>query len=92
MPTDRSSIGVTEYRGMIVVVGGEGDATGPGSAFRDTEGYEIVTGRWTKLAPLPLGKHGLGAASLGPAAYFPGGSSTRGGAGVTADMMMFTMP
>jgi N-acetylneuraminic acid mutarotase len=92
MPTPRSSIGVAQYRGLIVVVGGEGDATGPGSAFKDAEGYDIKTGQWTKLAPLTLGRHGLGAATIGAHAYFPGGSSTRGGAGVTAETLVFTLP
>ncbi|MEA2907723.1 MAG: hypothetical protein QOI12_5110 [Alphaproteobacteria bacterium] len=92
MPTPRSSVGITQYRGMILVVGGEGDATGPGSAFKDNEGYDLKTGQWLKLAPLPLGKHALGAATVGSAAYFPGGSSTRGGAGVTAETMVFTLP
>jgi N-acetylneuraminic acid mutarotase len=92
MPTPRSSLGVTEYRGMIVVVGGEGDATGPNSAFKDNEGYDLKTGQWVKLAPVPPGRHGLGAATLGDHAYFVGGSSTRGGAGVTAEMLAFTLP
>ncbi|HUE18849.1 MAG TPA: kelch repeat-containing protein [Stellaceae bacterium] len=92
MPTPRSSTGITLYHGMIVVVGGEGDATGPGSAFKDNEGYDLKTGQWVKLLPLPLGKHAFGAATIGDIAYFPGGSSTRGGEGVTAEMMVFTLP
>jgi N-acetylneuraminic acid mutarotase len=92
MPTARSSIGVTEIRGMIVVLGGEGDATGPGSAFKDFEGYDLKSGQWTQLASPPSGRHGLGAATLGTVAYFPGGSSTRGGAGMTAEVLAFTLP
>jgi N-acetylneuraminic acid mutarotase len=92
MPTPRSSVGVTEYRGMIVVLGGEGDASGPGSAFKDFEGYDLKTGQWVKLASPPTGRHGIGAATVGAHAYFPGGSSTRGGAGVTAEMLVFTLP
>jgi hypothetical protein len=60
--------------------------------MRDAEGYDIKTGAWRKLTPLPLGKHAVGAATVGDAAYFAGGSSTRGGAGVTAELMMFTLP
>jgi hypothetical protein len=65
--------------------------TRAGSAFRDNEGYDLKTGQWVKLAPLPLGKHALGAATIGNV-VFPGGSSTRGGEGVTAEMMTFTLP
>jgi N-acetylneuraminic acid mutarotase len=92
MPTPRSSVGVTEYRGMIVVLGGEGDATGPDSAFKDFEGYDIKTGQWTRLASPPSGRHGVAAATAGTNAYFFGGSSTRGGAGVTAEVLAFTLP
>lgn len=92
MPTPRSSVGITRYRDLIVVFGGEGDARGPGSAFKDTEGYDLKSGEWMKLAQPPLGRHGVGAATLGAQAYFPGGSSTRGGAGVTAEMLVFSLP
>jgi hypothetical protein len=85
-------VGITEYRGMIVVLGGEGDATGPGSAFKDFEGYDLKTGQWTRLASPPLGRHAVGAATLGEIAYFAGGSSTRGGAGITAELLTFTLP
>ncbi len=92
MPTARSSLGVTLFRGMIMVVGGEQEASGPGSAMREAEGYDIKTAQWRTLTPLPLGKHAVGAATIGNAAYFAGGSSTRGGAGVTDELMMFTLP
>ena len=92
MPTPRSSTGVTEYRNMIVVVGGEGDATGADSAFKDAEGYDLTSRQWARLAPLPLGKHAIGGATIGDVAYFVGGSSTRGGAGVTAELMVFALP
>jgi hypothetical protein len=92
MPTPRSSVGITEYKGLIIVVGGEGDETGPGSAFRNVEAYDIKSGQWQKLTPLSLGRHALGAATFGSAAYFIGGSTTRGGQGVTAETLAFTLP
>ena len=60
MPTARSSVAAVEYRGMILVVGGEGEQSGPGSAIRANEGYDLKTGQWVTLAPMPLGKHGIG--------------------------------
>ncbi len=92
MPTARSSVAAVEYRGMIVVVGGEGEQTGPGSAIRANEGYDLKTGRWVTLTPMPLGKHGIGGVVFGASVYIPGGSSTRGGAGVGAELMTFTLP
>jgi hypothetical protein len=77
---------------MILVVGGEGEQSGPGSAIRAAEGYDLKTGEWRKLTPMPVGKHGIGGAVFGDLVYFPGGSSTRGGAGVTDELVTFTLP
>jgi len=44
------------------------------------------------LTPMPLGKHGIGGVVLGGSVYVPGGSGTRGGAGVTAELMTFNLP
>ena len=77
---------------MIVVIGDEGEQTRPGSAIRANEGYDLKTGQWVALTPMPLGKHGIGGVVLGGSVYVPGGSSTRGGAGVTAELMTFNLP
>ncbi len=92
MPSARSSVAAVEYRGMILVVGGEGEQMGPGSAIRANEGYDLKTGKWVTFTSMPLGKHGIGGAVFGASAYFPGGSSTRGGAGVTDELVTFTLP
>jgi hypothetical protein len=92
MPTARSSLGVTFYRDMIIVVGGEQEAGGPGSAMRNVEGYDVKTSAWRTLTPLALGRHAMGAATIGEVAYFVGGSTTRGGMGVTDELMVFKLP
>jgi N-acetylneuraminic acid mutarotase len=92
LPTARSSVGLAEYRGKILVVGGENEVQGPEGAYRDNEGYDIKTGKWEKLAPLPSGRHAMGAASIGASAYFAGGGTTRGPLAGTNELLVFTLP
>src|ERR1700761_1459260 len=60
MPTPRSSVASTIYRGMIVVVGGE---LAP-DTFVEAEGYDLKTGRWLSFSPLPHGRHGFGGGTI----------------------------
>ena len=41
---------------------------------------------------MPFGKHGIGAAVFGASIVYPWWSSTRGGAGVTDELVTFTLP
>jgi hypothetical protein len=70
-PTPRSGGSAVLYRGMIVVTGGECDGDKP---FVHNEGFDVKTGRWTTLAPMPGGRHGIQAATDGQAIYVPGGA------------------
>jgi N-acetylneuraminic acid mutarotase len=90
--TARSSFGLTEYRGMILVVGGENEIMGPAGAYKENEGYDLKTGQWVKLAPLPGGRHAMGTATVGAAAYFAGGGTTRGPLAGTNELLVFTLP
>jgi len=92
LPTARSSFGLAEYHGMLLVVGGENQIMGPAGAYKENEGYDIKTGRWVKLAPLPGGRHAMGAAAIGTAAYFAGGGTTRGPLAGTNELLVFTLP
>jgi hypothetical protein len=59
------------YRGRIVVFGGECDNRIP---FAHNEAYDPATGRWSTLAPMPSGRHGITAAADGDRVYIPGGA------------------
>jgi N-acetylneuraminic acid mutarotase len=71
IPTARSGGSAVLYRGMIVVTGGECDNDKP---FVANEGFDVKTARWTMLAPMPGGRHGIQAATDGQAIYVPGGA------------------
>ena len=71
IPTPRSGGSAVLYRGMIVVTGGECDNDKP---FVANEGFDVKTGRWSALAPMPGGRHGIQGATDGQAVYIPGGA------------------
>jgi hypothetical protein len=71
---------------MIVVAGGEG---GPTGAYSENEGFDLDSGRWLTLAPLPAGLHGLGAAVMGDSIYFVGGSFSTGTRAATDQLLAF---
>jgi len=90
MPTARSAVAGALYQHMIVVAGGEcrQDRT-----YSETEAYDLNTGRWSTLVPLPAGRHGFGAVVVGPALYFAAGSLDCGGGGRLSDeLLVFTLP
>ena len=89
LPTPRGGGGNgTLYRGLILVAGGEDDKR----TFSENEGFDLKQQRWIKLAPMPAGLHGEGAASVGDTAYFAAGSRTMGGRGTTNEFLAFRLP
>ncbi|GIW42706.1 MAG: hypothetical protein KatS3mg076_3283 [Candidatus Binatia bacterium] len=83
MPTARSGIAVASVEGKLVVLGGEVDPESPRGVFGEVELYDPETGRWTSLDPMPVPRHGIGAASVGGLVYVPGGAD-QAGFGTTA--------
>jgi hypothetical protein len=71
LPTPRSGGASAFYKGLIVVMGGE---CTNGRPFNDTEGFDVAAGRWRALAPMPIGKHGITAATDGKVLYIGGGT------------------
>jgi len=61
VPTPRGGGAGTLFQGMIVFLGGEDD----NRTYDENEGFELKSNRWVRLAPMPTGRHGFGAAALG---------------------------
>jgi N-acetylneuraminic acid mutarotase len=80
MPTGRSGGAAAVVNNRLYVFGGEGnpDNTALGT-FNQTEFYDAATDAWTQLAPMPLGRHAIGAAVVANRIYLPGGSIVQGG-------------
>ena len=95
LPTARSNGAAVYYHGLILYAGGEckkPDPKGGGETFDENEGYDPKTKRWLKLAPLPAGRQGFGAATIGQYAYFTAGSLGCGGGPASDQLLVFKLP
>jgi hypothetical protein len=88
MPTPRSGGASVLYKGLIVVAGGECRDAKP---FVETEGFNVETGQWQTLAPMPIGKHGITGATDGELVYIPGGNPECG-LSMSSRMVTFALP
>jgi len=57
----------------------------------ENEAYDPVSNTWTTSAPLPSGRHGTGAATVGDTLYLPAGGPTPGGS-QSNTLFAFTLP
>jgi hypothetical protein len=64
----------------------------PDHTFPENEAFDPNTSRWTNLAPMPYGRHGLGGDVIGDDVYFVGGSLTPGDNGATDQLLAFRLP
>jgi hypothetical protein len=76
------------YRNRILVFGGE---CSNGHPFVENEAYDLKTGRWSSLAPMPTGRHGINAATDGQVVYIPGGAPACGTAS-SDTLLTFRLP
>jgi N-acetylneuraminic acid mutarotase len=94
LPGPRSAGAAAVHRGLLLYAGGEckpGGKPGDAATFDDVTGYDPKTDAWVALAPLPQGRHAVGAATVGEVAYFAGGALNCGGGG-TSQLLTFTRP
>jgi N-acetylneuraminic acid mutarotase len=95
LPTARSNGAAVYYRGLILYAGGECKKPNPkggGDTFSENEAYHLKMNRWLRLAPLPAGHQGFGAAAVGQDAYFISGSLGCGGGPMTDQVLSFHLP
>jgi N-acetylneuraminic acid mutarotase len=95
VPNARSNGAAVYYHGLILYVGGEckkPNPNGGGDTFTENEAYDPKTNRWLTLAPMPAGRQGFGAATVGQSAYFAGGSLGCGGGPMTQQLLVFSLP
>jgi N-acetylneuraminic acid mutarotase len=85
LPTGRSGIAVVAHRERIYVFGGETVRALSSKTFREAERFDPSTGSWARLPPMPTGRHGLGAASMGDAIFVLSGGPRPGLAFSTAN-------
>lgn len=84
MPTARSGHAAAAIDGKLVVLGGEVNVDNPpNQVFVEVELYDPETDRWVSLAPMPVPRHGMGAAVWDGRVIVPGGAF-RAGFGASA--------
>jgi N-acetylneuraminic acid mutarotase len=97
MPTARSGGAAVYYNGLLIYAGGECKQRDPnakfggGQDFDEVEGYDPKANTWITLARLPSARQAFGAAAVGSAAYFPGGTLRCGGLALTDQMLVFRL-
>ena len=89
MPTARGGTACGVIGDRIYVVGGEGNPAVPSGVFPQVEAYHPATNTWDSLAPMPVPRHGMGAAAWNGSLYVPGGATTDG-FGAVATHEIFT--
>jgi N-acetylneuraminic acid mutarotase len=88
IPTARSGGAAVVYHGLLLYIGGERK----GGTFTENEAFDPVAGRWLKLTPLALGRHGTGAALIGDAVYLPAGGPVNGGKEQSKTLFVYSQP
>ncbi len=78
MPTPRGGMASGVVNDLIVVVGGEGNASASSGVFPEVEVYDPVLDQWTQLQNMQTPRHGMGAVGYQGALYVPGGATVQG--------------
>jgi hypothetical protein len=89
LPTPRSGLAGTSYKGLFVVLDGE---LPPDHTFPENEAYDSKANSWRELSPMPAGRHGTSAATDGNHVYLAAGSLKPGSGAVTNQLIVFTLP
>ena len=78
IPTPRAGCAGAVVDGHVFVFGGEGNAASPDGIFDDVEAFVPETNTWSVLDPMPVPRHGTGAAAVGRTIFLPGGATVQG--------------
>ncbi len=78
MPTARGGLAAAALHGRLYVFGGEFFDSGGSGVFAEVEEYNPVTNTWRELTPMPVPRHGMGAAAVGDSIFVIGGGPVAG--------------
>lgn len=78
VPTGRSGHAAVAGDGCIVVLGGEGHRARRDGLFTAVEAFELSTGTWRSLRPMPRPRHGMGAVHVDDTVWVVGGGDVAG--------------
>ena len=88
MPSPLGGDAATFVDGRIVVAGGEE----PTRVLNTVFAYDVATGAWTSLPPLPVARHGMSVGAVGNTVYAIGGAQrpTHQQSAATAEALDFS--
>lgn len=92
MPTARGGLSIAIVHGRFYTFDGEGDKAlinPPTGLYNNVEVYDPVRDIWEVLDPMPVPRHGTGAAVVLGQIYIPGGANVAG-SGATDTVQSFT--
>jgi N-acetylneuraminic acid mutarotase len=76
LPTARGGAASAVVDGKLYVFGGDGNSSPDAmGVFDHVEAYDLAGDRWETLEPMPVPRHGLGAAAVDGIIYLPGGGT-----------------
>ncbi|KAJ1323626.1 influenza virus NS1A-binding protein [Microdochium nivale] len=81
MPTARGGFSLANVHGKFYAFGGEGDKATinpPSGLYHNVEVYDPKRDSWEVLDPMPVPRHGTGAAVVLGTIYIPGGANVAG--------------
>ncbi|MBV7377614.1 Kelch repeat-containing protein [Maritimibacter dapengensis] len=90
MPEARAGHAAAIVGETMYVFGGEWFGPGGSGVFETTLSYSVGQDRWTTLGPMPVPRHGLGAAGYGGDVFVVGGAERAGADGTTARLDLFS--
>lgn len=84
VPSPRAASPTATLGGALYVIGGEGGSmSAPGDPAWDRVDRLVPSDDWDVLEPIPIPRHGTGAAVCGGDIYVAAGATTRGGSSET---------
>ncbi len=93
LPTARSGIAAAALNRRIYVFGGEGNAQSSTGVFAQNESYDPATNTWRSEEPMPVPRHGIGAAVIDGRIHIPAGAEVQGfGVSARHDAFMNEIP
>ncbi len=78
MPTPRGGLTAASLHGKLYVFGGEAFNIPFPGVFEQVEEYDPVTDTWRTMAPMPMPRHGIGAAVVADTIFVIGGGPVAG--------------
>jgi hypothetical protein len=81
LPVPTAAGGMVNIGNNLIYMGGEGSQA---QAYNQTQCLDIITGKWSQLAPLYTGRHGSSAVLYEGKIYKAAGSPNKGGGNMTS--------